>query len=329
METMNSNQIDEIMKHYPDFELSYESMLHNKVPNKYDLVFAIPTGKKYIIWFTFFRDENVLVLFELSKDKRLINGSFIPFEYEFDLVYNTIFYGVYLSEIDSFVIEDIHYYKGINISKLILNEKMYYILKFLKSYNKHQGFLFHLPVFWKNNNLDPSFPIQEKNKISYQIHHLQYRSLYEIVPYLNYNLNQKNEKSRRDQPIYIPIRCDFRKPQYKQNSVFLISADIQYDIYHLFVYGKNNSRIYYNIACIPDYKTSVFMNDIFRKIKENKNLDFIEESDDEEDFQDTKEDKYVDLQKIIQMECVFHSKFKRWIPKRIVRNQRIVHISQL
>ena len=71
------------------------------------------------------------------------------------------------------------------------------------------------------------------------------------------------------------------------------------------------------------------MNDIFRKIKENKNLDFIEESDDEEDFQDTKEDKYVDLQKIIQMECVFHSKFKRWIPKRIVRNQRIVHISQL
>ena len=44
METMNSNQIDEIMKHYPDFELSYESMLHNKVPNKYDLVFEIPTG---------------------------------------------------------------------------------------------------------------------------------------------------------------------------------------------------------------------------------------------------------------------------------------------
>ena len=38
METMNSYQIDEIMKHYPNFELSYESMLHNKVPNKYNLV---------------------------------------------------------------------------------------------------------------------------------------------------------------------------------------------------------------------------------------------------------------------------------------------------
>ena len=30
-------------------------------------------------------------------------------------------------------------------------------------------------------------------KIMYQIHHLQYRSLYEIVPYLNYNLNQKTK----------------------------------------------------------------------------------------------------------------------------------------
>lgn len=329
MEKMNSYEIDEILKHYPNFELSYESMLHNKVPNKYNLVFAIPTGKKYIIWFTFLKDKNVLILFELNKDKKIVNGNIIQFEYEFDLVYNTIFYGVYLNDIDVFIIEDIHYYKGINISKLILNEKMYYILKFLKSYNKHQAIQFYLPVFWKNTNLEPYLPIDQKNKIIYNIHHLQYRSLYEIVPYLNFVLNQKIEKTKIDQPIYIPIRSDFRKPQYKQKSVFLVSADIQYDIYHLFIYGKNNSKIYYNIAYIPDYKTSVFMNDIFRKIKENKNLDYIEESDDEEDFQNNNEDKYVDLQKIVQMECIFHNKFKRWVPIKIVKNQRIVHISQL
>ena len=199
----------------------------------------------------------------------------------------------------------------------------------MRSYNKNQNFYFFLPFFWENKEENIIFSNEHKKKIMYQIHHLQYRSLYEIVPYLNYNLNQKTEKSKIDQPIYIPIRCDFRKPQYKHCAVFLISADIQYDIYHLFIYGKNNSKIYYNIAYIPDYKTSVFMNNIFRKIKENNNLDYIEESDDEEDFQNTKEDKYVDLQKVIQMECVFHSKFKRWVPKRIVKNQRIVHISQL
>mgnify|MGYP003328747202 CR=1 FL=1 len=51
---------------------------------------------------------------------------------------------------------------------------------------------------------------------------------------------------------------------------------------------------YYNIMFIPDYKTSVMMNNIFRKIKENKNLDYIEESDDEDDFQNIDIDKYVD-----------------------------------
>ena len=94
--------------------------------------------------------KDVLVLFELNKDKRIINGTFIPFEFENDLAYDTIFYGVYLTEIDSFVIEDIHYYKGINVSKLILNQKMYYINKFLNLITNIKIFLFHLPFFWEN-----------------------------------------------------------------------------------------------------------------------------------------------------------------------------------
>lgn len=35
------------------------------------------------------------------------------------------------------------------------------------------------------------------------------------------------------------------------------------------------------------------MNKLFRKIKENDNLDSIEESDDELEFEDQREDKYV------------------------------------
>jgi hypothetical protein len=72
--------------------------------------------------------------------------------------------------------------------------------------------------------------------------------------------------------------------------------------------------MYYGVACIPNYKTSVMMNSLFRKIRENKNLDYIEESDDEEDFQNNAEDKYVDLEKRINMTCVFHRKFKKWTP---------------
>ena len=35
------------------------------------------------------------------------------------------------------------------------------------------------------------------------------------------------------------------------------------------------------------------MNSLFRNIKENKNIDYIEESEDESDFENTSEDKYV------------------------------------
>ena len=71
------------------------------------------------------------------------------------------------------------------------------------------------------------------------------------------------------------------------------------------------------------------MNKLFRKIKENDNLDYIEESDDEDDFQNIEPDNYVNLQQSLQMECVFHNKFKGGIPKKTVYKQRVVHISQL
>ena len=107
-------------------------------------------------------------------------------------------------------------------------------------------------------------------------------------------------------------------------------ADVQYDIYHLYAYGKENSLEYYGIAYIANYKTSVFMNRLFRNIRENENLDYIEESDDDEDFQNIQQDKYVDLKRTLNMECIFNSKFKRWIPSRIApNNSKIIHISRL
>lgn len=60
------------------------------------------------------------------------------------------------------------------------------------------------------------------------------------------------------------------------------------------------------------------MNNIFRKIKENANLDLLEESDDEDDFEDTRTDKYVDLSKVVRMKCQYTHKFKKWIPIEIV-----------
>jgi hypothetical protein len=113
----------------------------------------------------------------------------------------------------------------------------------------------------------------------------------------------------------------------KKYKIFIVSADIQNDIYNLIDPDAANddlSNYDYDIsnkliASIPDYKTSVFMNALFRNIKENKSLDALEESDDEDEFENTNIDKFVDLTKKIKMKCVFNYKFKKWTPIECVK----------
>ena len=105
----------------------------------------------------------------------------------------------------------------------------------------------------------------------------------------------------------------------KRYKIFIVSPDIQNDIYNLVdpdaVHDLSNYTITNKlIASIPDYKTSVMMNALFRNIKENRSLDALEESDDEDEFENTNIDKFVDLTKKIKMKCVFHHKFKKWTP---------------
>ena len=93
----------------------------------------------------------------------------------------------------------------------------------------------------------------------------------------------------------------------------MIKATIYPDIYELY-YKQEAKLIYYKTACIPDYKTSVYMNSIFRHIKENINLDTLEESDDDVEFENIAEDKYVDLEKAIKFQCVYLKYYNSWKP---------------
>jgi hypothetical protein len=79
---------------------------------------------------------------------------------------------------------------------------------------------------------------------------------------------------------------------------------------------------YVDVALVPDYNTSVLLNRLFRNIKENQNLDALEESDDEDEFENDRLDKFMrtDTQEV-RMVCQFHPKFKRWVP--VQANQKL------
>jgi hypothetical protein len=341
-------QFEHIMKRFPTFELSYETVSHKKVSPSYNTCFSIPQGKKCFAWFTFLGEEDVCFVFDLNRDKKISKAYQYTVQFKQPLALGTVVYGTFLEEEKPFfVIEDIFYYKGVSMKHCNMHQKLDFMQDALvlisREFNEANTLVFSLPVFWEikettDYELSAVIPPTIINNIGYVPHHLQYRSLFDTAPYINVQFVRPKltsapiiRKSIIEDADVSEIVCDYFKPQYNEPTVFLVRADIQFDIYHLYAYNpKNSAPQYYGVACVPNYKTSVMMNSIFRKIRENSNLDYIEESDDDEDFQNRAEDKYVDLEKRVIMTCTFHRKFKKWIPVTIMdKNTRIVMSDRL
>ena len=104
----------------------------------------------------------------------------------------------------------------------------------------------------------------------------------------------------------------------------MVRPDIQDDIYYLYCLNGLHKEEQYSVAHVPDYKTSVMMNKLFRVIKENANLDALEESDDEEEFENEDAHKFVHLNKSYKMVCVFNYKFKKWVPIKLADKESLI-----
>ena len=72
------------------------------------------------------------------------------------------------------------------------------------------------------------------------------------------------------------------------------------------------------------------MNKLFRNIKENDNLDFLEESDSEDEFENEKEDRFVYLDREFNMICSYNYKFKKWVPLKLAdKDNKIISLEKL
>jgi hypothetical protein len=337
--TVTGYNLSQLIKRFPHFEPSYETLSHKKVPEKYDFAMAIPTGKKSYLWYTFYKGGDGVFLVDMNKDDRVLKCTKIDHIYSSDVPHGTLLHGVYLQETGAFLVEDIYYYKGTSLKGLASGEKLIYLNKLLSSdiTNTREIITIMMPVCWRvTNRIDDTVPPDIKLTIPYNIHHIQYRVLNDIMPFVNVSINRRPIVEKKKN-IVTPVksisvlRIDYSRIRNGMRATFAIKADLQCDIYRLYASDNNNKRIYYNTAYIPNYITSVYMNSHFRTVKENRNIDFIEESDDEDDFQNTDIDKNVDLEKEIIFECEYKHKFKRWIPRKLVRdtNYKIILISKL
>jgi hypothetical protein len=283
------------------------------------------------------------------KNIKIMNCCFSKF-----LCYGTIFYGTYFNYLNNpfFCIEDVFMYKGNFILDCNIITKINKICDILKndiqqlSYNNY-CLVFGLPVifmqsnesskifetikyklscikYYNKNNINSYFMILfdeyiKNNDVKLPEKIYKNENIHKI--YNNKIENPKVEKIKTENPkiekIENPkiekIKTEKTKQEINKLKIFIIKPYIQNDIYYL--YSLENE--YIGIACIPDFKTSVFMNNLFRNIKENTNLDTLEESDDEDEFENEKEDKFVYLDREFNFVCSYNYKFKKWVPIKL------------
>jgi hypothetical protein len=329
---------EEILSRFPNIKLSYENIVYKKVYNA-DMNLAIPEGVKCFAWFTTVNDKNVCLIMELTENKQIKDIKINNACFSNELSYGTILYGTVFYHLNNkfFCIEDIFSFKGTDIERENWGSKLFILKDILKNHIKQVSYnnsfmVFGLPIITNNT----SDMIKCLENIKYKISFIQFRSFNRTNNYLfmNYNgfkdspvVEKQKEVNTNANAINVTnatnatnatnVNVNKNRVTMKREVVLIVKPDIQNDIYHLYCLNNLGDEEYIGIACISNYDVSVMMNTHFRKIKENKNLDALEESDDEEEFEDEKEDKFVYLDRSLKMVCKYNYKFKKWSPIKI------------
>lgn len=279
----------QLLSRFPSLELSYENILHKKVYA--DVYMLIPTGQKAFVWFTYWQYKNACFLLRLNEKNNICDITPYPTCFASSLALNTVIYGTVFTNnnLTHFSCEHLFYYKNICLDKTPFSEKLRVLQDIFETELKQVAYtpeflILGLPVM--KTNYDQILACI--NGLPYGVQGVRFCHLIQ-----NYSLG-----------LY-----KFNKPSV-QEEVFQVKATLDADIYHL--YDKSN--VFIDTAFVPSYKSSVYLNSLFRRIRENINLDYLEESEDENDYENTAIDKFVDLDKSYMMRCVYNRKFRKWQP---------------
>jgi hypothetical protein len=342
---MNNTTKSGIISRFPSIKLSYEIVHYNKVLSNF-VFFAIPKGIKCFLWLTQERGKECCYVLYLDNKKNIIDVKRKTCCFDRTLSKGTIFYGTYFVSNNKsiFAIEDLFYYKGTQIScnlmgklELICSIKNYELNSI--GYNKNC-----LSVGIPICSLDYNELLLRINNLQYTVYCIQKRSDNKLSNMIKDNRKfEKNESTLNsvnklnDNIVNNHTSNNAKMNKYSKctttcnikTAVFSVKADLKPDTYNLYCLCNKN-YVFYDSACIADFKTSEYMNTTFRNIKENSNLDALEESDDEDEFQNEEFDKFVNLDKSIIMKCVYNTTFNMWSPiEEMQSNVLVSHIDAL
>lgn len=303
-----------------------EFKITNKIHyNKFKYVRVIPKGKKIYVWFQTLHkndaDEYQIMYIECRNNTyRVLNEDFnICCDYNnLSCGKNgTILYGSLFTHNKTkyFNTENIISHKNNLVYRENWLNKYSLINDILTNDIKQTGYnICDLVVL---NCLTYKLPrdiISLKDMVPYNIYCLQYLfnnsdKIYFKVEKDNKDGNNEQDERNNSNKIIMNNNKNNNGINKNKKMLFSVKACLNHDEYDLYKDGEFIDKAY-----IPDYKTSVYLNTIFRKIRENQNLDLLEESEDDEDFENIYLDKFVDLNKTHNLYFEFSHDCNMWKP---------------
>ena len=312
-----------LLNRLPPFELSYEPKLHKKVYSS--VYYVIPKGPKALVWYTYWKDQHICLLVRINERGNYSDVQVFPSSFSDKMALGTIIYGTYFLHYNKhyFTCEQLHYYKCLHVVGKMYNERLNLLLEMFQTHV--------VQVAYTPGSLVVGMPVMTDT----------YENALEVMatlPYKTYGVGSPRDAPKKyvsdaSSAALVPVPnalvpapnalvpamlalapTPAPLKRFINKAIFKVKAGLAADNYLL--YTANDSL--YDTAIISSYKCSVMMNALFRNIKENTNLDLLEESDDEDEFENTEIDKFVDLEKTFHMECVYSKKFKKWQPVKIV-----------
>jgi hypothetical protein len=333
-------QYQDIASRIPHVNFPDETLGYQHVQNT-NFILALPQGQKCVLWFTTSSTMNVCYLIEIDRHNRFRKSYPIKTCFHSSLSYGsgTIMAGVYFQTKKMRFVStyDIYYYKGSPFHNRMYSETLELFDTIFEhevrqvSYFK-ENVVLGLPIMF-NGNIEHSNLLSQIQTIPYKIGFIQYRQAkhhrspimslkFSDLEHPSDNFNkcpatnvENNNYSRKS--LVFDSRAVISGKIRIPDMVFNVKPELQNDVYKLCTYNNGSPDEFYSYAGVQSYSTSVFMNKIFRTIKENINLDLLEESDDEEDFENISEDKYVNLDKSCKMVCRYIPRINKWEPYKM------------
>jgi len=318
-----------------------------------DVIVAVPEGQRCLLWFTSTSSAlsagvensesmNRCVLIELSNANRMGKRYPIKTCFHSSLAYGsgTVVMGTLsrIANLKTVAVHDVFSYKGTQYNNAQYLDKL---RLFGPMFSHEIRQLSYFP-----DQVVIGLPLMVPGDITHDELLTQLRSAPYPVAAAQYRYNNRKDNSvtnvSMSNMMITPIEkttekyttspvkyIDYRSIRSGRtrvpDAVFSVTPELQNDVYRI-----STNAGYHGFAAIQSYDTSKFMNKLFRNIKENGNLDLLEVSDDEDEFENVAEDKYVYMDKTYRLLCRYLHRINKWEPYKIAeRGSQIVNATEV